>query len=129
MHECTKPASKGSTANLCCKPKFGSLLTSFAGTLMNLAIRGIEATSVQALRHFWSVTSIPAFVPCLLRTDLMTTKKSDLYSSPWASCDEWRGGVTDIDGEPAGVEQQRKKTPSLKQAMMQKLLTGKTRLV
>ena len=38
----------------------------------------------------------------------MAIKKSDLYSSLWASCDELRGGMD---------------------AMMQELLTGRTRLV
>ena len=41
----------------------------------------------------------------------MAIKKSDLYSSLWASCNELR------------------KTKALKQAMMQELLTGRIRLV
>ncbi len=34
-----------------------------------------------------------------------------------------------MDAEIAALEQQREKTRTLKQAMMQELLTGKTRLV
>jgi type I restriction enzyme S subunit len=37
--------------------------------------------------------------------------------------------VSDMDAELAGLEQRREKTRGLKQAMMQELLTGKTRLV
>jgi len=37
--------------------------------------------------------------------------------------------LTDIDAELAGLGQQREKTRALKQAMMQELLTGRTRLV
>jgi type I restriction enzyme, S subunit len=37
--------------------------------------------------------------------------------------------LTDIDAELAGLEQQLAKTRAIKQAMMQELLTGKTRLV
>jgi type I restriction enzyme S subunit len=35
----------------------------------------------------------------------------------------------DMDAELAGLEQRREKTRALKQAMMQELLTGRTRLV
>jgi type I restriction enzyme, S subunit len=74
----------------------------------------------------------------------MAIKKSDLYSSLWASCDELRGGMpvpkvpeqtaiaevlTDMDAELAALEQRREKARALKQAMMQELLTGKTRLL
>jgi len=48
-------------------------------------------------------------------------KKSDLYSSLWASCDELRGGM---DDELSALEAR-----GVKQAMMQELLTGRTRLV
>ena len=37
--------------------------------------------------------------------------------------------LTDMDAELAGLEQRREKTRALKQAMMQELLTGRTRLV
>ena len=37
--------------------------------------------------------------------------------------------LTEMDGELAALEQRREKTHALKQAMMQELLTGKTRLV
>ena len=37
--------------------------------------------------------------------------------------------LTEIDAELAGLEQRRDKTRALKQAMMQELLTGRTRLV
>jgi type I restriction enzyme, S subunit len=56
----------------------------------------------------------------------MAIKKSDLYSSLWASCDELRGG---IDAELTVPEQRRDKTRLLKRGMMQELLTGRTRLV
>ncbi len=93
----------------------------------------------------------------------MPIKKSDLYSSIWASCDLLRGGmdasqykdyvlfllfikyITDKYGDsadfappvtiPSGasfkdvLELRGDKTRDLKQAMMQELLTGRTRLV
>ena len=37
--------------------------------------------------------------------------------------------LSDMDAELAALEQRRDKTRALKQAMMQELLTGKTRLV
>jgi type I restriction enzyme S subunit len=37
--------------------------------------------------------------------------------------------LTDVDAELAALEQRRDKTRALKQAMMQELLTGKTRLI
>ena len=37
--------------------------------------------------------------------------------------------LTDMDGELAALEQRREKTSALKQAMMQELLTGRTRLI
>ena len=37
--------------------------------------------------------------------------------------------LTDIDAELSGLEQRREKTRALKQAMMQELLTGRTRLI
>ena len=37
--------------------------------------------------------------------------------------------LTDMDAELAGLEQRREKTRALKQAMMQELLTGRTRLL
>jgi type I restriction enzyme S subunit len=37
--------------------------------------------------------------------------------------------LIDMDAEIAALEQRREKTCALKQAMMQELLTGKTRLI
>ena len=37
--------------------------------------------------------------------------------------------LTEMDGELAVLEQRREKTRALKQAMMQELLTGRTRLL
>jgi type I restriction enzyme S subunit len=37
--------------------------------------------------------------------------------------------LTDMDAELAALEQRREKTRALKQAMMQELLTGRTRLI
>lgn len=37
--------------------------------------------------------------------------------------------LTEMDAELAALEQQREKTRALKQAMMQELLTGRTRLI
>lgn len=37
--------------------------------------------------------------------------------------------LSDMDAEIATLEQRRNKTKNIKQAMMQELLTGKTRLV
>ena len=56
----------------------------------------------------------------------MAIKKSGLYSSIWASCDELRGGM---DAQLATLETKRNKTRALEQAMMQELLAGRTRLI
>lgn len=40
-----------------------------------------------------TATSIPISPPAAPGTDFMAIKKSDLYSSLWASCDELRGGM------------------------------------
>lgn len=37
--------------------------------------------------------------------------------------------LTEMDGVLAGLEQRRKKTRALKQAIMQELLTGRTRII
>ena len=54
----------------------------------------------------------------------MALKKSDLYSSLSASC-----VLSNMDAELSALEGRRDKTRLLKQAMMQELLTGRTRLV
>lgn len=93
----------------------------------------------------------------------MAIKKSDLYSSFWASCAEFRersagdGGrgrgnlkiiklieipfpsleeqyaiasvISDLDAELFVLEARREEKRDVKLAMMQELLTGKTRLV
>jgi type I restriction enzyme S subunit len=63
----------------------------------------------------------------------MAIKKSDLYSSLWASCDELRGGMdgvlTNIETALSALEQGQNNIRALKQGMMQELLTGRTRLV
>ena len=56
----------------------------------------------------------------------------DSLMIPFPSIPEQRAVATilsDIDAEIAALEQRRKKTKDIKQAMMQELLTGKTRLV
>ena len=52
----------------------------------------------------------------------MALKKSDLYASIAAI-------LSDMDAELAALEARRDKTRALKQAMMQELITGRTRLV
>ena len=64
----------------------------------------------------------------------MPLKKSELYSSLWASCDELRGGMDasqykDFVLVLLFVKYVSDKTRDLKQGMMQELLTGRTRLV
>lgn len=77
----------------------------------------------------------------------MALKKSELYSSLWASCDELRGGmdasqykdyvlvllflkyISDMDAEITALEAKLAKSRQVKQGMMQELLTGRTRLV
>jgi hypothetical protein len=56
----------------------------------------------------------------------MVIKKSELYSSLWASCDELRGGM---DAEITALEGKLAKARQVKQGMMQELLTGRVRLV
>ncbi len=54
----------------------------------------------------------------------MAIKKSDLYSSLWASCDELRGGMDASQlGEGQAMVDRRDKTRALKQGTMQELLT------
>jgi len=48
----------------------------------------------------------------------MAFKKSQLYSSLWASCDELRGGMDELQFEDRAV----------KQGMKQEPLTGRIRL-
>jgi len=59
----------------------------------------------------------------------MAVKKSDLYSFLWASCDELRGDMHASQYEDYGVIGDRIKTEIIRQAMMQELLTGRTRVV
>ena len=63
----------------------------------------------------------------------MAIKKSDLYASLWASCDELPGGMDaslcDMDAELTALEARLDKTRALKQVMMQELVTERTRLV
>ena len=56
----------------------------------------------------------------------MPIKKSELYSSLWASCDELRGGM---NAELAALEARLAKTRAFKQGRMQEVLRGRTRLV
>ena len=51
----------------------------------------------------------------------MAVKKSELYSSLWASCDELQGGM---DVEILTLDTKLTKAHQLKQSMIQKLLTG-----
>lgn len=48
---------------------------------------------------------------------------------PWIVACRRIVSTTDMDAELAGLQQRREKTRALKQAMMQELLTGRTRLV
>ncbi|MHB9035980.1 MAG: hypothetical protein ACYC64_04890 [Armatimonadota bacterium] len=73
----------------------------------------------------------------------MAIKKGELCSSLWESCDEPRGGstvpflpeqaaiasVSDMNTEVAALKQKRDKTRLIRQGMMQKLLSGRIRLV
>ena len=54
----------------------------------------------------------------------MAIKKSDLYSSVWASCNEPHGHM---DAELSALEARRTKTRALMQANMEALLTAAIR--
>jgi hypothetical protein len=72
--------------------------------------------------------TISSFCHCSVTK--MAIKKSELYSSLWAGCDELRGGIlTDMDEEINALETKLTKARQIKQGMMHNLLTGKTRLV
>jgi type I restriction enzyme S subunit len=58
----------------------------------------------------------------ILKLDLATPPTKDEQTAIAAV-------LSDMDAELAALEQRREKTRALKQAMMQELLTGKTRLV
>ncbi len=95
-----------------------------------------------------SAVASPAFVFCLFLTaryrddinnllagsSINNLRPSSIESlefsaPPLAEQTEIAEVLTEMDGELAGLEQQREKTRALKQAMMQELLTGRTRLV
>jgi hypothetical protein len=56
----------------------------------------------------------------------MPIKKSELYSSLWKSCDEFRGGM---DADLAALDAGLAKTCALGPGMRQELLTRRTRRV
>jgi type I restriction enzyme S subunit len=62
-----------------------------------------------------------------LNTGLITGTRISL--PPHAEQTAIASVLSEMDGELAVLEQRREKTRALKQAMMQELLTGRTRLV
>jgi type I restriction enzyme S subunit len=63
------------------------------------------------------------------RSDWKVVRELELSVPPRAEQDAIATALGDMDAEIEAVEQRRAKTADLKQAMMQELLTGKTRLV
>ena len=63
------------------------------------------------------------------RSDWNVVKNHELKMPPLPEQAAIAEVLTEMDAELAGLEQRREKTRALKQAMMQELLTGKTRLV
>ena len=76
---------------------------------LQLQYRGIETTGYN--RHFKILKEREFFVPPLPEQDAIAS------------------ALSSMDAEIAALESRREKTRNIKQAMMQELLTGKTRLV
>ena len=63
------------------------------------------------------------------RSDWNVVKNHKLKLPPFHEQTAIAEVLTEVDAEPSALEQRREKTRALKQAMMQELLTGRTRLV
>jgi type I restriction enzyme S subunit len=63
------------------------------------------------------------------RSDWNVVKNHELKMPPLPEQTAIAEVLADMDAELAALEQRREKTRALKQAMMQELLTGRTRLV
>jgi type I restriction enzyme S subunit len=123
----------------------GTLLMSFKLSLGRLCFAGCDLFTNEAICSFNKLQANAHFLYYALgRTDFSlygkqavkgyTLNKESLKSievtlPPLPEQTAIASVLTEMDAELAALEQRREKTHALKQAMMQELLTGKTRLV
>ncbi len=123
----------------------GTLLMSFKLSIGRLSFAGLDLFTNEAICGFSNLQANPEFLYyALSRTDFSlygkqavkgyTLNKESLklvevrLPSPAEQC-AIAAVLSDMDAELAALEARRGKTRDLKQAMMQELLTGRTRLV
>jgi type I restriction enzyme S subunit len=125
----------------------GTVLYAIYASLGECSIAGIELCSSQAILGirpkdglngeflYYFLASLKAKVKTLgqqgTQANLNKGMVQDFHLSlpPFPEQTAIAKVLTDMDAELAGLEQRRKKTRFLKQAMMQELLTGRTRLI
>jgi type I restriction enzyme S subunit len=123
----------------------GTLLMSFKLSLGRLCFAGCDLFTNEAICSFNNLQANPEFLYYVLgRTDFSLYGKQavkgytlnkeslkiiEVTLPPLPEQTAIASVLTEMDGELAVLEQRREKTRALKQAMMQELLTGRTRLV
>jgi type I restriction enzyme S subunit len=125
----------------------GTILYAMYASLGECSIAGISLCSSQAILGirpkdklngeflYYFLTSLKAIVKTLgqqgTQANLNKGMVQDFRLSlpPLPEQTAIASVLTEMDGELAVLEQRREKTRALKQAMMQELLTGRTRLV
>ena len=125
----------------------GTILYAMYASLGECSIAGISLCSSQAILGirpknrlsgeylFYFLTSLKGFVKTLgqqgTQANLNKGMVQDFRLSlpPLSEQTAIADVMTEMDGELAVLEQRREKTRALKQAMMQELLTGRTRLI
>jgi type I restriction enzyme, S subunit len=123
----------------------GTLLMSFKLSLGRLCFAGCDLFTNEAICSFNKVQANADFLYYVLRrTDFSLYGKQavkgytlnkeslriiEVSLPPLPEQTAIAEVLTDMDAELAALEQRREKTRALKQAMMQELLTGKTRLI
>jgi type I restriction enzyme S subunit len=123
----------------------GTLLMSFKLSLGRLCFAGCDLFTNEAICSFNKLQANAEFLYYVLgRTDFSlygkqavkgytlnkeSLKLIEVMLPPLPEQTAIASVLTEMDGELAALEQRREKTRALKQAMMQELLTGRTRLV
>lgn len=84
----------------------------------------------QIVQMDWFIeTASTAYGTHMPRSDWKVVKELELHVPPVSEQAVIAAVLSDMDAEITALEQRRNKTKDIKQAMMQELLTGKTRLV
>jgi type I restriction enzyme S subunit len=106
---------------------FGCWVNNNAGAIVALPDRATPRyVHLLLLTMDWSKATSVTAQPFLVIESLM---KMEFQFPPVPEQTAIAEVLTEMDEELAALEQRREKTRALKQAMMQELLTGKTRLV